>query len=99
MNAHDLQKITDWIIDGARSASSPAQMMAESCERLVQAGFPLWRAGVFVQTLHPDIFGLSYIWRPGAETVVGTADFDFQNSPEFNNSPLAIVFRERREVR
>jgi adenylate cyclase len=99
MNAPDLQKLADWIIDGARSASGPAQMMAESCERLVQAGFPLWRAGVFVQTLHPDIFGLSYIWRPGAETVVGTADFDFQDSPEFNNSPLAIVFRERREVR
>jgi adenylate cyclase len=99
MNAPDLQKLTDWLIDGARSAPNPPQMMAESCERLIQAGLPLWRAGVFVQTLHPDIFGLSFVWRPGAETVVNTADFGFDDSPEFNNSPLAIVFREGREVR
>jgi adenylate cyclase len=99
MNAIDLHKITDWLIDGARSASSPNQMMAETCERLVEAGLPLWRVGVFVRTLHPDIIGRNFIWRPGAEVVTGTRDFDFQNSPEFINSPLAIVFRERREVR
>jgi adenylate cyclase len=99
MNAADLQKITDWIIDGARSASGPVQMMTETSERLVRAGLPLFRVGVFVRTLHPDIFGRSYIWRPGAETVVGTADFNFLESPEFKNSPLAIVFRQRREVR
>jgi adenylate cyclase len=99
MNAADLQKLTDWLIDGARSAASPPLMMAETCERLVEAGLPLWRVGVFVRTLHPDIFGRNFIWRPGAEVVTGTADFNFQNSPEFINSPLAIVFREGREVR
>src|ERR1700738_3015138 len=57
MNAADLQKITDWLIDGARSAVSPPRMMAETCERLVEAGLPLWRVGVFVRTLPPDIFG------------------------------------------
>jgi adenylate cyclase len=99
MNAADLHRITDWLIDGARSASSPTQMMAEACEGLVRAGLPLSRVGVFVRTLHPDIFGLSFVWRPGAEVVTGTADFDFQNSPEFLKSPLLIVFREGREVR
>jgi adenylate cyclase len=57
MNVAELQKITDWLIDGARSAASPTDMMAETCERLVQAGLPLWRVGVFVRTLHPDIYG------------------------------------------
>jgi adenylate cyclase len=99
MNAPDLQKVTDWLIDGARSAPSPTRMMAETCERLVQAGLPLWRVGVFVRTLHPDIFGHNLIWRPGAEVVVGTVDFDIRNTPEFRNSPLAIVFGEGREVR
>jgi adenylate cyclase len=97
MNAPELQKLTDWLIDGARSAG-PA-LMAETCERLVQAGLPLWRVGVFVRTLHPDIFGRNFIWRPGAEVVVGSVDFDIQNSPEFRNSPLSIVFGEGREVR
>jgi adenylate cyclase len=97
MNAPELQKLTDWLIDGGRSAGP--LLMAETCERLVRAGLPLWRVGVFVRTLHPDIFGRNFIWRPGAEVVVGTVDFDIQNSPEFRNSPLAIVFREGREVR
>ena len=63
MNAPELQKIIDWLIDGARSSSSPIRMMTEICERLVEAGLPLWRVGVFVQTLHPDIFGRNFIWR------------------------------------
>jgi adenylate cyclase len=99
MNALDLQKVTDWLIDGARSATTPAQMMAETCERLVQAGLPLWRVGVFIRTLHPDIFGRNFIWRPGAEVELGTVDFDVLNSPQFQNSPLAIVFRKGIEVR
>jgi adenylate cyclase len=97
MNAPELQKLTDWLIDGAKSAGS--HLMSETCERLVQAGLPLWRVGVFVRTLHPDIFGRNFIWQPGAEVVVGSVDFDIQNSPEFRRSPLAIVFGEGREVR
>ena len=97
MNAPELQKLTDWLIDGARSAGP--SLMSETCERLVLAGVPLWRVGVFVRTLHPDIFGRNFIWQPGAEVVVGSVDFDIQNSPEFRSSPLAIVFGEGREVR
>jgi adenylate cyclase len=99
MNALDLQKLTDWLVDGARSAPNPPQMMAETCERLVAAGLPLWRVGVFVRTLHPDIIGVNFIWRPGAEVVVGSANYDMLDSPEYRSSPLAIVFGEGREVR
>jgi adenylate cyclase len=99
MNADDLQKLSEWLIDGARSAPSPTRMMAETCERLVAAGLPLWRVGVFVRTLHPDIIGRNFVWRPGAEVVVGSANYDMLDSPDFLNSPLAIVFREGREVR
>ena len=99
MNATDLKNISDWLIDGARSAVNPPQMVAEFCERLVQAGLPLWRVGLFVRTLHPDILGVNFIWRSGAEVTTGTADFSFLDSPEFTTSPLAIVFGEKREVR
>ena len=74
-------------------------MMAETCERLVAAGVPLWRVGVFVRTLHPDIYGRNFIWKPGAEVEIGSVDFGIQDSPEFRSSPLAIVFREGIEVR
>ncbi len=93
------QKTIDWLIDGARSAATPSKMMAECCERLLDAGLPLWRVGVFLRTLHPDIFGRSFIWRLGAEVQIGSVDFDFQDSPEFRNSPLSIVFEKGIEVR
>jgi adenylate cyclase len=99
MNVADLKKISDWLIDGARSAVSPPLMVAEICERLVAAGLPIWRFGLFVRTLHPDILGVNFIWKPGAEVTYGTADFDLLDSPEYKRSPLAIVFGEGREVR
>ena len=74
-------------------------MMSETCERLVAAGLPLWRVGVFVRTLHPDIFGRNFIWRPGAEVETGTVDFQFLDSPGFRNSPLVKVFQQGGEVR
>jgi adenylate cyclase len=99
MNEYELQKIIDWMVDGARSAATPTAMMKECCERLVQAGLPLWRVGVFVRTLHPNIFGRSFTWRPGTEVVVVTAESDARETPEFKRSPLAILYRTEQEVR
>lgn len=99
MNASDLQKLTEWLIDGARSAPSPPAMMAETCERLVAAGLPLSRVGIFVRTLHPDIVGRNFVWKQGGEVVVGSANYEMLDSEEFRTSPLAIVFAEGREVR
>ncbi|CCE09565.1 putative Adenylate/Guanylate cyclase [Bradyrhizobium sp. STM 3843] len=94
MDASKLQDIKDWLIDGARSAATPSAMMAECCERLVGLGIPLWRVGVFVRTLHPEIYGRSFIWRQGAEVETGTVDYSFQDSPTFRDSPLAAVVQE-----
>jgi adenylate cyclase len=99
VNPSELQKIADWLIDGARSALSPGQMMTETCERLVLAGLPLWRVGVFVRTLHPDIFGVSFVWRPGTEVVISSADSDPRDTPQFKRSPLAILYDREQEVR
>jgi adenylate cyclase len=99
MNASQLQNIIDWMVDGAPSAANPPAMMKECCERLVQAGLPLWRVGVFVRTLHPNIFGRSFTWRPDTEVVVVTADFDARETPEFKRSPLAILYQTEQEVR
>src|ERR1700710_1878916 len=99
MNALELHSLRDWLIDGARSADGSSQMVAELCERLVRAGLPIWRVGLFVRTLHPDIIGRNFIWKPGEEVIMGTTNFEVLDSPEYLNSPLAIVFDEGREVR
>ncbi|MEH2480930.1 adenylate cyclase [Nitrobacteraceae bacterium AZCC 2146] len=99
MNTTVLQRLVDWLMDGARSARTPMALLSQSCERLVDAGLPLWRVGAFVQTLHPDAFGRSFVWRPGAEVVVGTIDFDMPESSEFTRNPLAILYGSGHEVR
>jgi adenylate cyclase len=99
MDIAELQKLKDWLIDGGRSASSPARLLAECCERMVAAGLPLWRVGVFVRTLHPEIFGRNFIWKPGAEVEVGSVDYHILESPDFHTSPLIIVFQQGVEVR
>jgi adenylate cyclase len=99
MDTLALQKLVEWLIDGARSAPSPPAMMSETCERLVAAGLPLSRVGVFVRTLHPDIVGRNFIWRLGSEVVTGTANYEVLDSEGFRTSPLAIVFAEGREIR
>ncbi|CAN7753774.1 adenylate/guanylate cyclase domain-containing protein [Bradyrhizobium sp. LjRoot220] len=99
MNASELQQLTNWLIDGARSAVNSPRLMAEICERLIETGLPLWRVGIFVRTLHPDIFGRNFVWRPGAEVEVGTVDFKILDSPGFHSSPLIHVFQQGLEVR
>jgi adenylate cyclase len=95
----EVRGITDWLIDGARSAPDPTDMMSDLCERLLHAGVPLWRVGVFVRTLHPDIIARNFIWHPGTAVEAGSVDFDIVDTPQFKDSPLAIVFRQGIEVR
>jgi adenylate cyclase len=99
MDIAELQKLTDWLIDGGRSAASPKNFMADTCERMVAAGLPLWRVGVFVRTLHPEIYGRNFIWKPGSEVELGTVDYHILESPDFHTSPLKIVFQQGMEVR
>ena len=99
MDLAKLQDLIDWLIDGARSAKGRNGPFQEFCERLLPAGLPVARVALFIRTLHPDVYGRSFIWRPGGEVAVGAADIDIEKSPEFATSPIAAVYRSRRELR
>ncbi|MGZ3411841.1 MAG: adenylate/guanylate cyclase domain-containing protein [Xanthobacteraceae bacterium] len=99
MAAITTRDIADWLMDGARSAARPDQVLGELCEKLLIAGLPLWRVGVFVRTLHPDLFGRSFVWRPGAEVVVGTAEHGITETDTFRTSPLAVLYQTGKIVR
>src|SRR6201997_3187294 len=94
-----LQDPIGWLMDGARSTRTPIALIQETCERIVGAGVPLSRAAIFVQSLHPDVFGRGFFWRPGAEVVMSEAGFDLPESPRFTQSPLAILYASGHEVR
>jgi adenylate cyclase len=99
MDATRLRETIDWLMDGARPARTPTELLSHTCERLVATGLPLWRVGVFVQTLHPDAYGFGFVWRLGGQVVVNAADFDLPDSPEFTRSPLRLLYNSGNEVR
>jgi adenylate cyclase len=87
----DTGPVVAWLVDGARSAPQAQQVMGEMCERLVQCGLPLWRVAVFVRTLHPQIMGRRFLWRPGVEVVVSEAPYEFLDTAAFLENPFAHV--------
>ena len=92
--------VVDWLISARHPMDNPEGWMAECCERMVEAGLPLWRVGVFIRTLHPEVFGRNFIWTEGVSGIqMGTVDFEIQTTPEFQASPLSIVFSDEVEVR
>ena len=88
----EIRAAAEWLIDGARSASLPQQILAQLCDRLVACGIPSWRVAVFVRTLHPNIMGRRFVWRPGAEVEVREAPFELLETSDFLDSSIARVY-------
>lgn len=85
------KSVIDWLIDGARSAPLAQEVLTELCERLTACGMPLYRAVVFVRTLHPQVVGRRFVWRPGAKTEIADASFELLDREVFRNSPMAQI--------
>jgi adenylate cyclase len=99
MISREIKEVADWLIDGARSAPQPDQVLAALSERLVACGIPLWRVAVFVRTLHPQVMGRRFIWRPGTEVEISEAPFELLESAEFLENPIAQVYATGRALR
>jgi len=95
----NIRAIADWLIDGARSAPLPQQVLSQLCDRLVACGIPLWRVAVFVNTLHPQIIGRRFIWRPGADVEIAEGRFGLFDTAEFRENPVARVYATRTAIR
>jgi adenylate cyclase len=96
----DIRPVIDWLIDGAPPARLPEEALSEFCRRVRAQGIALYRAAVFVRTLHPNVLGRSFIWQEGREAVeVGEAAYELLESEQFLKSPVRVVFFEHAEVR
>jgi adenylate cyclase len=96
----NVQPVIDWLLDGARPSRLPQDVLRETCRRMVAAGLPLHRVGVFVRTLHPNVLGRAFIWQADRGAVEMTeAAHDLLESEVFLKSPIRVVFNENVEVR
>ena len=93
MTTSGIKAVVDWLIDGARSAPQPQQVLTQLSERLVACGIPLWRVAVFVRTLHPNVMGRRFLWRPDAEVELTEAPFELLETEYFRDSPIARVYQ------
>ena len=95
----NIRTIAEWLIDGARSAPLPQEVLSQLCERLVACGIPLWRVAVFVNTLHPQIIGRRFVWRSGLDVEIAEGRFGLFDTPEFRENPVARVYATRTAIR
>ena len=96
----NIEPVLEWLDAGAPSARAPQDMLREVCLRLVARGVSIYRVGVFVRTLHPNVLGRAFIWRSDRDLVeVNEAGHDLLESEVFVRSPIRIVFAEHVEVR
>lgn len=99
MSESDTRAIVGWLIDGARSASNTEGVLAELCDQLLGCRIPLWRVGLFVLTLHPEIMGQRFLWKAGAAVEVISAPFEAFQAEDFRNSPVRRVIDSGLAVR
>jgi adenylate cyclase len=59
--------LNEWLTEKSLAGLSEAEMVGGFCERLLQAGLPLARAIVLVDTLHPIHEGRAFRWSRGTE--------------------------------
>jgi adenylate cyclase len=99
MVACDTKAVVDWLADGARAVPRPEMVLADLCDRLGQAGIPLWRVAVFVRTLHPEIMGRRFIWQQDVGVTITEGSFDLLERDQFLNSPFVAVIKSGQTIR
>ena len=93
------QAIVDWLIAGAPSAPTPQDVLQQLSERLMASGVPLSRVAVFVRTLHPQIIGRQFIWRPGEPVGTFEAEHSRFHDEDIQRSPVLHLYRTGEAVR
>ncbi len=86
------EPIVAWLLSGGTMAGGAERVVEGLCRRLVEAGVPLARAGMFVNTLHPLLFGHSFIWTAERGVELGEATLAQQADDSFRQSaPLRVL--------
>jgi adenylate cyclase len=94
-----LKATVAWLVEGARSAPQPTDILEQLCTRLLECGLPLDRVAVFVRTLHPSIMGRRFVWRLGAPVEATDAPFAVLDSDAFRLNPVPKVMRDAAPIR
>jgi adenylate cyclase len=91
----------DWLHGRVPPAPrSPEEALRRLCRGLVSCGIEVYRVGVFVRTLHPNVAGRAFFWREDRDVVeVDSADHAWFDTDEHLKSPIHAVWTHNAETR
>ena len=96
----DVTALCAWLVNDARlMTSDPPRFLNALGEKLHQSGLPVVRLTTGVPTLHPNIDSFSGLWEYGKGTTRRFYRMTEENAHEFENSPIRVVYSEKRTVR
>src|SRR5215813_554356 len=85
--------LSAWVTEAGLIGRTESELMAGFCRRIVEAGVPLARALVILDTLHPIYEGRAFRWRSDmpdvteaidyGRTTEGEAEENWRSSPFF----------------
>jgi adenylate cyclase len=95
----DTSDVARWLVQGARPAGQPADVLTQLCEQLVRCGIPLWRVSVFARTLHPQVMGRRFSWQLDTGVSVSEAGYERLDDDIYRMSPVVHVYNSGMPLR
>jgi len=92
--------IISWLVSEGSLLPDLAALHGALCERLDAAGTPICRSVLVIRTLHPEVRGVTLLWRrsrPGVERV--ERPHGIEATPTYQGSPFQYLFESRRPLR
>ena len=86
----ELDRISRWLVTQAPH-HSVKELFAAFCREIAQAGWPVWRASLGLEVLHPEVSGWQHIWLDERISVRESDRATAALSPSYLNSPTRIV--------
>jgi adenylate cyclase len=93
--------LNTWLTESTLAGVDEAEIVGGFCERLVQAGIPLARAIVLVDTLHPIYEGRAFRWDRGtaqAQVLTYGRTREGANAEAWRRSPLYYMVETNQSI-
>jgi adenylate cyclase len=85
-----LDGLAIWLADEAPHGSV-GELFTAFCRELVRRGFPVWRASLGLEVLHPEVSGWLHVWTDEGTVARQSARAGVTLSPSYRNSPTRVV--------
>ncbi|MEM1201448.1 MAG: adenylate/guanylate cyclase domain-containing protein [Pseudomonadota bacterium] len=87
----EANEIAAWLVTDARNMAGTTEMFSAFCERIQDAGVPLDRASLAIETRHAEQSGLGWFWEAGNGTDLKTFPYGAMRDEVYLRSPFAWV--------